>query len=37
MLARWPRAEGIQIGPDQFVPVAEETGLINENGRIDAP
>jgi diguanylate cyclase (GGDEF)-like protein len=30
MLARWPRGDGVNIGPDQFVPVAEESGLINE-------
>ncbi|QAY79890.1 bifunctional diguanylate cyclase/phosphodiesterase [Sphingosinicella sp. BN140058] len=30
MLARWPRPDGFEIGPDQFIPVAEESGLINE-------
>ncbi|PSJ39112.1 GGDEF-domain containing protein [Sphingomonas deserti] len=30
MLARWPRADGVEIGPDQFIPIAEESGLINE-------
>lgn len=27
-LARWPKADGRFIGPDQFIPVAERTGLI---------
>jgi diguanylate cyclase (GGDEF)-like protein len=30
LLARWPRADGAEIGPDEFIPVAEESGLINE-------
>lgn len=30
MLARWLRADGDDISPEQFIPVAEETGLINE-------
>ena len=30
LLARWHRADGVSIGPDQFIPVAEESGLINE-------
>ena len=29
-LARWVRAEGPQIGPAKFIPVAEELGLIGE-------
>ena len=31
-LLRWPREEQPWIGPAEFVPVAEETGLINELG-----
>jgi diguanylate cyclase (GGDEF)-like protein len=30
MLARWIRADGRTVGPDQFVPIAEECGLIQE-------
>ncbi|MBO9622892.1 MAG: EAL domain-containing protein [Sphingomonas sp.] len=30
LLARWRRAAGDEIGPDQFIPIAEECGLINE-------
>ncbi|WP_167737495.1 putative bifunctional diguanylate cyclase/phosphodiesterase [Sphingomonas parva] len=30
LLARWPRRDGLNIGPDQFIPIAEESGLINE-------
>ncbi len=30
MLARWIRTDGVQIGPDLFIPIAEECGLINE-------
>lgn len=30
MLARWPRAEGDEIGPGEFIPIAEESGLITE-------
>ena len=30
LLARWPRSDGLAIGPDQFIPIAEESGLINE-------
>ncbi|MDV3456629.1 EAL domain-containing protein [Sphingomonas sp. HF-S4] len=30
LLARWRRADGEEIGPDQFIPIAEECGLINE-------
>jgi diguanylate cyclase (GGDEF)-like protein len=29
-LARWVRAEGPQIGPAKFIPMAEELGLIGE-------
>ncbi len=32
-LARWTTPVGETIGPDVFVPVAEETGLIGELGR----
>ncbi len=31
-LARWPRADGSMISPTEFIPVSEETGLINEIG-----
>ncbi len=31
-LLRWPQADGSMIGPDQFIPVAESSGLINELG-----
>ena len=30
MLARWRRCDGSLIGPDTFIPVAEETGMIND-------
>ncbi|UYY58823.1 putative bifunctional diguanylate cyclase/phosphodiesterase [Sphingomonas sp. S2-65] len=30
LLARWPRPRGAEIGPDQFIPIAEECGLIDE-------
>jgi diguanylate cyclase (GGDEF)-like protein len=30
LLARWARDDGEEIGPDQFIPIAEECGLINE-------
>jgi diguanylate cyclase (GGDEF)-like protein len=30
LLARWDRADGADIGPDQFISIAEETGLIND-------
>lgn len=30
MLARWKRADGKFVGPSEFIPVAEECGLINE-------
>ncbi|WP_342250058.1 putative bifunctional diguanylate cyclase/phosphodiesterase [Sphingomonas sp. OTU376] len=29
LLARWRRAEGEEIGPEQFIPIAEECGLID--------
>jgi len=31
-LARWPQSDGSMISPVEFIPVAEETGLINEIG-----
>ncbi|WP_372627108.1 putative bifunctional diguanylate cyclase/phosphodiesterase [Arsukibacterium sp.] len=31
-LLRWPQADGTMIGPDQFIPLAESSGLINELG-----
>lgn len=30
MLARWNRADGAEIGPNQFIPIAEECGLVGE-------
>ncbi|MEA2295111.1 MAG: hypothetical protein QOE86_2750 [Solirubrobacteraceae bacterium] len=33
-LARWRDADGRVLRPDQFIPVAEETGLISELGRL---
>jgi EAL domain-containing protein (putative c-di-GMP-specific phosphodiesterase class I) len=30
LLARWMRRDGIEVGPDQFIPIAEECGLITE-------
>jgi diguanylate cyclase (GGDEF)-like protein len=30
LLARWPRGDGVELGPDEFIPIAEESGLINE-------
>jgi diguanylate cyclase (GGDEF)-like protein len=32
-LARWPEGEATQILPTEFIPVAEETGLISQLGR----
>jgi diguanylate cyclase (GGDEF)-like protein/PAS domain S-box-containing protein len=32
LLARWRRADGSYIPPDQFIPVAEESGLILQLG-----
>ncbi|MFV0624552.1 putative bifunctional diguanylate cyclase/phosphodiesterase [Sphingomonas sp. ac-8] len=29
MLARWHRADGAAVGPDQFIPIAEESGLVD--------
>ena len=29
LLARWTRNNGEEVGPDQFIPIAEECGLIN--------
>lgn len=31
-LARWTKPDGTVVSPAQFIPVAEETGLINELG-----
>ncbi|WP_298818603.1 bifunctional diguanylate cyclase/phosphodiesterase [uncultured Roseibium sp.] len=31
-LARWTREDGTVVSPAQFIPVAEETGLINDLG-----
>jgi EAL domain-containing protein (putative c-di-GMP-specific phosphodiesterase class I) len=31
-LARWPLADGGMVSPAEFIPVAEETGLISEIG-----
>ena len=31
-LARWPQSDGTMISPVEFIPIAEETGLINELG-----
>jgi diguanylate cyclase (GGDEF)-like protein len=31
-LIRWERPDGVRIGPDKFIPVAEETGLIEAIG-----
>jgi diguanylate cyclase (GGDEF)-like protein len=32
-LLRWPQPDGSMIGPDQFIPLAESSGLINELGK----
>jgi diguanylate cyclase (GGDEF)-like protein len=32
-LLRWPQPDGSMIGPDQFIPLAESSGLINDLGR----
>jgi diguanylate cyclase (GGDEF)-like protein len=29
LLARWQRSDGAEIGPEQFIPIAEECGMIN--------
>ncbi|WP_214000482.1 EAL domain-containing protein [Arsukibacterium sp.] len=31
-LIRWPREDKLPIGPDRFIPVAEEIGIIHELG-----
>jgi len=31
-LLRWPRPGGIPLGPAEFIPIAEETGLIDDLG-----
>ncbi|QEA16658.1 putative bifunctional diguanylate cyclase/phosphodiesterase [Novosphingobium ginsenosidimutans] len=31
-LLRWERPDGMRIGPDKFIPIAEETGLIEAIG-----
>jgi len=30
LLARWARHKGDEVGPDQFIPIAEECGLMTE-------
>lgn len=32
-LLRWPQPDSSMIGPDQFIPLAESSGLINDLGR----
>jgi diguanylate cyclase len=31
-LVRWRRSDGVTMRPDQFIPIAEETGIINDIG-----
>jgi len=31
-LVRWERRDGVKIGPDVFIPIAEESGIINAIG-----
>ncbi|WP_336055693.1 putative bifunctional diguanylate cyclase/phosphodiesterase [Nitratireductor sp. CH_MIT9313-5] len=31
-LARWTRADGTRVSPAEFIPIAEESGLINDLG-----
>jgi diguanylate cyclase (GGDEF)-like protein len=33
VLARWTRADGTTVAPGEFIPIAEEHGLIDELGR----
>lgn len=30
MLARWHKGERLRVGPDQFIPIAEECGLVGD-------
>jgi diguanylate cyclase (GGDEF)-like protein len=30
MLSRWTRSDGASVGPEDFIPIAEECGLIND-------
>lgn len=32
-LLRWPQPDGSMISPDQFIPLAESSGIINELGK----
>ena len=36
-LARWTNEAGERVPPDVFIPVAEETGIIGELGRVVLP